>query len=95
MTVNNVNRTSSAETQVVFIKTKSKTFGILGLVFGLISVFILSVLFVPLSIVFSVLGLLKRDPTNIILGASGLVLSLIGLMTSPMLMGLVGLGFMR
>ena len=89
------NRTSSAETQVVFIKTKSKTFGILGLVFGLISVFIMSVLFVPLIILFSVLGLLKRDLTTIILGGSGLVLSLIGLMTSPMLMGLIGLGFMR
>ncbi len=103
MTNTNFNKTSSVETQsnqfqqtrVMIIKENSKTFSILGLVFGLLSVFIMTILFVPLSILFSAMGLLKRDTINLILGASGLVLSLIGLMTSPILMALIGLGFMR
>ncbi len=86
--------TISSNAQTVIIKEKSKTFSIFGIVFGLLSVFIMAILFVPLSIIFSLLGLLKRDTTNIILGVTGLVLSLIGLMTSPLLMGLIGLRFM-
>lgn len=84
----------SPNVQTVIVKEKSKTFSIFGIVFGLLSVFIMAILFVPLGVIFSLLGLLKRDTTNIILGVAGLVLSLIGLMTSPLLMGLIGLRFM-
>lgn len=96
MNHNQFNSTPSSDAQgVIIIKEKSKTCGILGLVFGLLSVFIMAILFVPLGIIFSVLGILKRDTINLILGVSGLILSLIGVMTSPLLMGLIGLGFMR
>lgn len=72
-------------------KNMSPVFGVLGIVFGIISVFMVSILFVPLSVLCSGLALCKRDFTNLILGGIGLFLALIGFLTSPILMGLFGL----
>ncbi|MBY0463236.1 MAG: hypothetical protein K2Q34_08660 [Alphaproteobacteria bacterium] len=84
-----------SEAQVVILKENSKIFSILSIVFGLLSIFVLSILFVPLGVFFSFLGFLKKNPTNITLSVLGFVFSVIGLLTSPMLMSLIGFGFMR
>ena len=84
-----------SDAQVVILKENSKIFSILSIVFGLLSIFVLAVLFVPLGIFFSFLGFLKKNPTNISLSVLGFVFSIIGLLTSPMLMSLIGLGFIR
>ena len=84
-----------SDTQVVILKGNSKAFSILGIVFGLLSIFVLSVLFVPLGVFFSFLGFLKKNPTNICLSVLGFVFSVIGLLTSPLLLSLIGFGFIK
>jgi hypothetical protein len=95
MNVRNLEKRSATGRDVIVIKEPSKLFGFLSLIFGLLSVFILSVLFVPLGVLFSFLGFLKRDLANSALSGIGLVFSVIGLLTSPMLLSLIGLGFMK
>lgn len=94
MNIKKLEKKLSSDAQVVFIKEQSKVFGILGLVFGLLSIFLLAVLFVPLGLIFCLFGLLKRDSANIALSVLGLLLCLIGFLTSPFLMSLIGFGLM-
>ena len=95
MNVRNLEKRSATGRDVIVIKEPSKLFSISSLVFGLFSIFILSILFVPLGVLFSFLGFLKRDLTNGVLSLIGFVFSLIGLLTSPMLLSLIGFGFMK
>jgi len=62
--------------------------GIASFVFGLISIFILSPLFVPLGIILGTIALIKKQ---LLWGSLGLVCSVIGFMTSPILLGVMGL----
>lgn len=73
---------------IVVIQNKSNALGIASFIFGLISIFILSVLFVPLSLVFGVLGIIKKQ---IVWSVVGIIFALIGFATSPMLLGMFGL----
>lgn len=57
-----------------------KTFGILGMVLGGVSIIFLGLVFVPLGILFSVLAFWKK---KYLFGSIGLLLSFIGIMTSP------------
>lgn len=79
-----------SDAQVVILKENSKAFSILSIVFGLLSIFVLSILFVPLGFFFSFLGFLKKNPANLILSGLGFLFSVIGLLTSPLLMSLIG-----
>ncbi len=95
MNIQNLEKKLSPDAQVVFIKEKSKVFGILGAVFGFLSIFMLSILFVPLGMLFSSIGFLKRDTTNILLAILGFVFSGVGLLTSSLLMSLVSFGLLK
>ncbi len=63
----------------------SNTIGIMSFVFGLISVFILSPLFVPLALIFGTIGIIKKQ---MLWSIVGIVLAIIGFVTSPVLIGL-------
>lgn len=52
-----------------------KVFGILGLVFGLIGLFIFWYIFGPLAIIFGAIGIAKDDSKG--LGIAGLVLGIV------------------
>jgi hypothetical protein len=65
----------------------SNAFGIASFIFGLISIFVLAPLFVPLSILFGVLAVLRKQ---LAWGVIGLICAFIGFLTSPILLGIVG-----
>lgn len=65
----------------------SNAMGIASFVLGLISIFMLSIVTVPLAVIFGGFGL--RHPQKV-WAYLGLVCAVIGFMTSPILLGLVG-----
>ncbi len=73
---------------IVIVQNKSNALGIASFIFGLISIFILSVLFVPLALIFGILGIIKKQ---LAWSIAGIILALIGFVTSPMLLGMFGL----
>lgn len=73
---------------VVVVQNQSNALGIASFIFGLISIFILSPLFVPLSLLFGVIGIVKKQ---IVWSIVGMIFAIIGFVTSPMLLGIFGL----
>ena len=65
-----------------------KTAGRYSVVFGIISVFAMAPVFVPLAVIFGVVALFKRQ---MLLGALGLIMATIGFITSPILMSIFNL----
>lgn len=61
--------------------------GIASFILGLLSIFVMAPLFVPLAIIFGIFGL--KDSTG--LSIAGIICAFIGFFTSPVLLGLVGL----
>lgn len=76
------------QTLVVLDQRKGNGVGIACFVFGLLSIFFLSPIFVPIALVLGVIGLIKGQALWSILG---LIMSLIGFFTSPILLGILGL----
>lgn len=76
-----MNQTTSSVSQ-------SNALGIASFVVGLISIFMLSIITVPLSVILGLLGL--RHPQKV-WSILGLVCAAIGFVTSPILMGIFGL----
>ncbi len=74
--------------KIIVIQNKSNALGIASLIFGFISIFIFSIIFVPLALILGILGIIKKQ---IILSALGIVFALIGFATSPMLLSIFGL----
>ena len=81
-------------THIIIQTQSSKTLGILGIVFGLISIFTFALLFVPLALFCSILALFKKDSTSRMLGSFAILLSLIGIPTSPFILGIMGLSWL-
>ncbi|RLA75305.1 MAG: hypothetical protein DRG11_02020 [Epsilonproteobacteria bacterium] len=71
---------------IIIHQGASNAIGIVSFIFGLISVFILSPLFVPLALIFGTIGIIKKQMLWSILG---IVLAIIGFVTSPILMGML------
>ena len=92
--IQDVEKASMKQAQIIYKKNPSNTFGILSVVFGGLSIFMIALLFVPLGVLFGVLSLLKRTFPTMALGIIGLLLSILGFLTSPFLMGFLGLGLM-
>jgi len=63
--------------------------GLFAIGFGLLSIFTIAPVFVPLALIF---GLVAIFMGQIALGLTALVLSLVGVMTSPTLMLILGVG---
>ena len=92
--IQDVEKASMKQAQIIYKKSPSNVIGILSVVFGGLSLFMIALLFVPLGVLFGILSLLKRRVAAVILGVVGIFLSVIGFLTSPLLMGLLGLGLM-
>lgn len=73
---------------VVVKRDNANALGIAAFVFGLISIFTLAPIFVPLAIIVGTIAIIKKQ---LAWGIIGLVCALIGFLTSPILMGLVGI----
>ena len=76
---------------ITIVNKTGNAVGIASFIFGLISIFILSPLFVPLAFICGIIGIVKKQLVWSILG---LVCALVGFFTSPILMGIFGLASM-
>ena len=72
------------ETKTIIIQGPSPTLGIVGFVFGLISIFALSIIFVPLALIFAITSFFKEEQH--IWAILALICAIIGTVTSPVLL---------
>lgn len=73
---------------VVEHKTSSSAVGICALVFGVISIFFLTVLFAPLALIMAIIAFVKKQ-IGWAIGA--VICAIIGMLTSPIFLGLLGI----
>lgn len=78
----------SPRTVIIQNNTNSNAIGIASFVFGVISIFMLSIIFVPLAVILGIVAIIKKQ---LLWGGLGLVCATIGFITSPILLGLLGL----
>ena len=88
MSDENSSAQTATATTVIVKHDASNALGIASFVFGLISIFILSPIFVPLALILGIVAVLKKQ---ILWGGLGLVCALAGFVTSPILLGILGI----
>lgn len=69
--------------------TNTNALGIASFVFGVISIFTFAIVCVPLAVILGLIGLRHEQKVWAILG---LVCAVVGFITSPILLGLLGIG---
>ena len=72
----------------IIIRESVQQYGTLSIIFGFIGIFILSPIFSPLAFIFGILSISKRE---YLAGIIGLLFSVIGVLTSPILMALINM----
>jgi hypothetical protein len=82
---------AAAASTIIVQNNTSNALGIASFIFGLISIFILAPLFVPLAVLLGIFAVIKKQ---LVWGILGLFCALIGFITSPILLGLLGLATM-
>lgn len=87
---NNSNESIKPETvhKIIIEKNTSNAFGIASFIFGVISIFFLAPVFVPLSLLFGIIAIISKQ---LAWGIMGIICAMIGFMTSPILLGIFGL----
>lgn len=88
---NDLEKSAGTTTTVILQNNTSNSLGIASFIFGLISIFFLSPVFVPIALILGVIAAIKKQ---LVWGILGLVCALIGFMTSPILLlvSLAGMG---
>ena len=72
----------------IIIREPVQQYGTLSIIFGFIGIFILSPIFSPLAFIFGILSISKQE---YLAGAIGITFSIIGVLTSPILMALINM----
>ncbi|MBT6331657.1 MAG: hypothetical protein HOJ33_03335 [Gammaproteobacteria bacterium] len=72
----------------IIIKEYVRNYGSLSIIFGFIGVFFLSFLLSPIAFIFGILALTNKE---YIAGLVGIILSILGVLTSPLLMALISM----
>tara|TARA_B100001093_G_C26529125_1_gene885222 strand:- start:495 stop:764 length:270 start_codon:yes stop_codon:yes gene_type:complete len=72
----------------IIIRESVQQYGTLSIIFGFIGIFILSPIFSPLAFIFGILSISKKE---YLAGIIGLLFSVIGVLTSPILMALINM----
>ena len=72
----------------IIIREPVQQYGTLSIIFGFIGIFILSPIFSPLAFIFGILSISKKE---YLAGIIGLLFSVIGVLTSPILMALINM----
>ncbi len=81
------NRHSSEKTIIIQNVTSGGSIGIACLIFGVISIFFMSPIFVPLALITGIIAVFKRQYVWAVIG---LICAIVGFLTSPILMGALG-----
>ena len=76
------------EKEKIIIRESVPQYGTLSIIFGFVGVFILSPIFSPLAFIFGILSISKQE---YLAGAIGIIFSIIGVITSPILMALINM----
>ena len=76
------------EKERIVIRESVSHYGTLSIIFGFIGVFILSPIFSPLAFIFGILSISRQE---YLAGAIGIIFSVIGVLTSPILMALINM----
>ena len=84
--MDNINNNETQQPQEIVIKSNSNALGIASFIFGLISIFALSIIFVPLALITGILGLIFKQ---YVWSALGIVCALVAVSTSPMILSLI------
>jgi hypothetical protein len=87
MNITHKHGNSEPPTTIIIKRNSGNTLGIVSFIFGLISIFVLAPIFVPLAVFIGIIAVIKKQFTW---GIIGLVCAFIGFFTSPILLGLVG-----
>lgn len=83
-----ISEAAKATTSTIILQNNtSNALGIASFVFGVISIFILAPLFVPLAILLGIIAVIKKQ---LVWGILGIFCALIGFATSPILLGILG-----
>ena len=72
----------------IIIKQSSPVYGSLSIIFGFIGIFILSPLFSPLALIMGLLACFHKEYAA---GLTGILFSIIGILTSPLLLALISM----
>ena len=75
-------------TKIIVQNNMSNALGIASFIFGLISIFFLAPVFVPLALLLGIIAIIKKQ---LAWGIFGIICSIIGFATSPILLGIFGL----
>lgn len=86
--MSNESDTTQQPTTIIIKNENSSGAGIASFIIGLISIFILSPLFVPIAIILGIIAIIKKQ---FVWGILGLLFAIIGFITSPILLGIFGL----
>jgi hypothetical protein len=89
---NDLEKAPGTTTTIILQNDTSNSLGIASFIFGLISIFFLSPVFVPIALIFGVIAVVKNQ---LAWGITGLICALIGFMTSPILLAIFGLASLR
>ena len=71
-------------TKIIIVQGPTPTLGIVSFIFGLISIFVFSIILVPLALIFAILSFIKDDQS--IWAVVGIICAVIGTVTSPLLL---------
>ena len=72
----------------VVVKESSSAIGICALIFAILGIFIFAILFVPLSLILSIIAVVKKQ---YVWGICAIILNVIAALTSPTLLLALGL----
>lgn len=86
---NDSNNAGQATPTIIINNNKSKLEGLASFILGIISIFFMSPIFVPLAVLLGIIAVFKKQ---FVWGILGLLCALVGFLTSPILLGAVGLG---
>ena len=75
------------ETKII-IREQAQNYGVLSIIFGFVGIFIFSILFSPIAFILGVLAISKKE---YVAGFIGITFSIVGVLTSPILMALFNL----
>lgn len=75
--------------RVVVIRERNPVSGMLSVVFGFIGIFVASFILSPLALILGAIAIFSGQPIS---GVTGVLLATVGILTSPTLIALLGLG---
>jgi hypothetical protein len=88
---NESNNVGQQATTIIIKNNSSKLEGLASFVLGIISIFFMSPVFVPLAVILGIIAVFKKQ---LVWGILGLLCALVGFLTSPILLGALGLGIL-